>query len=199
MVSPNVYANGVLVNPYGKRFTNEGAYAMLIGRERLNQPDGKGYLILKSRDFWYGVYKSFFTRGNFLPCAGPALINTFFGGSRRARSLEKLAKKIKMPRQGLREQIEEYNNACLSGQADKLDTSKHIFRPIAKGPCYAVNVSLGNRFNPTQSITMVGLVVDEPTGSVKRTDGSTVPGRSSRWESSDWGLFRRICEWNGVG
>ncbi|OQU99380.1 FAD binding domain-containing protein isoform 1 [Cladophialophora immunda] len=176
MVPPNVYANGVLVNAHGKRFINEGAYAMFIGTEMLNQPDGKGYLILESRDFWYGVYKSFFTGGNFLLWGAPALINIFFGGTRRARSMEKLAKKIKVPSQALREQIEEYNNACLSGQADKLGKMKDIFRPVAKGPFYAVNVSLGNRFNPAQSITMGGLVVDEPTGNVKREDGTTVPG-----------------------
>ncbi|EXJ76264.1 uncharacterized protein A1O5_00772 [Cladophialophora psammophila CBS 110553] len=176
MVPPNIYANGVLVNAHGKRFINEGAYAMFIGTEMLNQPDGKGYLILESRDFWYGVYKSFFTGGNFLLWGAPALINICFGGTRRARSLEKLAKKIKVPPQGLREQIEGYNKASISGQADKLGKMKDIFKPVVNGPFYAVNVSLGNKFNPAQSITMGGLVVDEQTGNVKREDGSVVEG-----------------------
>lgn len=176
MVPPNVYAHGILVNAHGRRFINEGAYAMYIGTAMLDQPDGRGYLILDARHFWYGVYKSFFTGGNFLIWGLPPLINIFLGGTRRSRSIEKLARKIKVSPQGLKEQIDEYNGLSAKGESDKLGKMKSLVTPIAKGPFYAINVSLGNKYNPAQSITMGGLVVDEETGNVRRGDGSVIDG-----------------------
>ncbi|KAI1627455.1 succinate dehydrogenase/fumarate reductase flavoprotein [Exophiala viscosa] len=176
MVPPNVYAHGILVNANGKRFINEGAYAMFIGTEMLNQPDGRGYLILESRHFWYGVYKCFFTGGAFLLWGLPPLINIFLGGTRRARSVGKLAAKIKVTPDGLKQQIDEYNNASVRGELDKLGKLQKLFTPVSKGPFYAVNVSLRNKYNTAQTITMGGLVVEEETGKIVRPDGRSISG-----------------------
>ena len=59
---------------------------------------------------------------------------------------------------------------------DPLGKFPDLHRPIERGPYFAVNFSLSNRFAPAQAFTLGGLVVDEATGAVKRADGTTVDG-----------------------
>lgn len=174
---PNKFVYGLMVNTQGKRFVNEAAYSVVVGGAVLDQPTGgKAWLIVKGKDFWNGVYKSFFTGGNFLIWGAPALMNIFLGGTRRATSLESLARKIHVDAAGLAETVDEYNACAKDGHADSLGKAQDLIKPLAGGPYYAVNMSLDNRFAPLPAFTMGGLDLDEATGAVKREDGSSIPG-----------------------
>jgi 3-oxo-5alpha-steroid 4-dehydrogenase len=176
LVPPNIFAHGIVVNEAGKRFVNEAAYAMLVGDAILAQPSGKAWLILEGQDFWTGVWKSFFTGGNFLIWGAPALLNIIGGGTRRASTLEKLAKKIHVDPSGLSASVAEFNDAVRSRKPDEFGKLPTLMHPLSKGPFFAVNMSLDNPFAPAQTITMGGLVLDGDSGAVKRTDGRLVKG-----------------------
>lgn len=176
LVPPNVFAHGIVVNQDGKRFTNEAAYAMEVGVAILDQPGGKAWLLLEARDFWKGIWKSFFPGGNFLIWGLPALLNIFCGGTRRAPTVEQLAHKIGVNVQGVASTVAELNAVAGAGRVDPYGKAADLVYPLSQGPYYAVNFSLDNQFAPAQAITMGGLAVDEQTGLVKRVDGSLVQG-----------------------
>ena len=176
LVPPNVFAHGIAVNTHGKRFFNEAAYAMLVGGAILAQPDAKAWLILNAGDFWHGVWKSFFPGGNFLVWGLPALLNIFGGGTRRGATLEALARKIGVDAAGLKQTVTEFNATVHARRADPFGKMPDLMYPLDKGPFFAVNLSMDNKFAPAQSITMGGLVVDGNTGNVKRADGGIING-----------------------
>ena len=175
---PNVFPNGILVNETGRRFVNEDAYAFVVGAAVAAQPgSGKAWLILEGRDFWTGLRQSMFPgKGLFLLWGAPALINILFGGTRRARTLRDLARKCGVDPGGLEQCIAQYNAEAKAKRPDPLGKFPDLQRPIERGPYFAVNFSLSNRFAPAQAFTLGGLVVDEATGTVKRADGTTVKG-----------------------
>jgi 3-oxo-5alpha-steroid 4-dehydrogenase len=77
---------------------------------------------------------------------------------------------------GLEQCIAQYNAEAKAKRPDSLGKFPDLQRPIERGPYFAVNFSLSNRFAPAQAFTLGGLVVDEATGTVKRADGTTVEG-----------------------
>ena len=177
LAPPNVFAHGVIVNQGGERFVNEAAYAFVVGSSIIEQAGGgKAWLLLESKDFWQGVRQSFITGGNFLLWGAPALLNIFFGGTRRANSISGLAKKISVNAAALETSIAEFNQRAGTGAADPLGKLAELVKPVKNGPFYAINLSLDNNFSPAQMMTMGGLVVDEDSGAVKRADGSSITG-----------------------
>ncbi|CAN5391356.1 FAD-binding protein [soil metagenome] len=177
LVPPNVFAHGIIVNLAGRRFINEGAYAVVVGGALLEQPGGgKAWLLLESKDFWKGVWKSFFPGGNFWLWGAPALLNIFLGGTRRAGTLAKLAKKIGVDPQGLAATVAAFNAIATDGRPDPLGKAQDLVHPLKAGAFYAVNMSLDNKFAPAQAFTMGGLDIDQTNGAVKRGDGSTIAG-----------------------
>jgi 3-oxo-5alpha-steroid 4-dehydrogenase len=174
---PNIFAQGVMVNTDGRRFINEAAYAVNVGNAILEQPDAKAWLLLEARDFRTGLWKSLFPgKSMFLAWGAPALMNIFLGGTRRARSLERLARKLGANPAALVDQAREFNEIVEAGAPDPLGKLPELMHPLRQGPFYAVNMSLGNRFCPAMAFTVGGLVLDEETGAVKREDGSAIEG-----------------------
>jgi 3-oxo-5alpha-steroid 4-dehydrogenase len=176
LVPPNAYAYGVVLNKNGERFTNEAGYAFNVGGAIIEQPEGSAWLLLESKTFWIGVYKSFFTGGNFIFWGLPALLNIFFGSTRRANSIAALCKKIGIDPTGAMQTLQVFNAMAKAGKPDPFGKLQELVQPIERGPFWAVNLSLSNRFAPAQTMTVGRLTVDEQTGLVKRADGGVVKG-----------------------
>jgi 3-oxo-5alpha-steroid 4-dehydrogenase len=175
---PIAFPRGIIVNAAGQRFVNEDAYAFIVGGAVAAQPGGgTAWLILEARDFWLGLKQSLFPgKGLFLLWGAPAVMNILLGGTRRARSLAALAAKCGIDNAGLQRTVGAYNEQARHGRPDALGKFPELTTPIAKGPYYAVNQSLGNRFAPAQAFTLGGLEVNEATGNVNRADGSAIKG-----------------------
>ena len=105
----------------------------------------------------------------------PMLLRIIFGGTRRAKSIGKLATKCGIDPGGLERTVTAYN----AGKADDGETvrkSAEQSKPLVDGPFTAINVSIGSPFSLTLMFTLGGLVVDEESGLVKRADGSPIAG-----------------------
>jgi 3-oxo-5alpha-steroid 4-dehydrogenase len=175
---PESYVEGVMVNAKGERFANEDAYQSLFGNTLARQPEGgKAWLILDDRLFWHAVKQSFFPgKGLFMLWGAPALLNMIMGGTKRARSIEALARKCGVDPSGLERTIRAFNATAREGKPDTLGKASNKMRAIEGRSFYAVNISLNNKFGPTFAFTLGGLLVDEQTGEVRREDGSVIKG-----------------------
>jgi 3-oxo-5alpha-steroid 4-dehydrogenase len=175
---PEAFLYGLMVNLNGERFINEDAYQSLFGDKLAEQPeDGKAYLILDREHFWKGVKQSLFPgKGLFKLWGAPALLNIVLGGTRRARTLSALARKTGIKTEGIEKTIADFNARTVAGQPDLHGKSPDKMMTVTRGPFYAVNVSLDNKFGPTFAFSMGGLVVDDDSGEVKREDGSVIAG-----------------------
>lgn len=176
MVPPSIFAHGILVNERGERFFNEAAYAMRIGIGILDQPHGKAWLILNKSHFRSGVKAAFLTGKNFLLWGAPALTNIFLGGTKKASTIEGLAKKIHVDPQGLRNSVADFNTMARSDKVDPLGKMAELLDPLEEAPFYAVNFSIDNSFAPAQIMTTGGLSVDGFSGAVQRADGTIIEG-----------------------
>ena len=177
LVPPNAFANGWVVNQDGNRFVNEAGYGFNVGGAIAEQPGGgKAWLILEAQTFKTGVWKSWFPGGSFLHWGLPALLNIYMGGTKKASTLEDLARKINVDPAGMVKQIAEANDMAKAGRSDPLGKLQELVNPVEKGPFYAVNLSLDNKYAPAQTMTIGGLRLDQSTGNVVRADGSVVRG-----------------------
>ena len=177
LVPPNVFAHGIVVNRDGKRFINEAAYGFNVGNAITQQPEGgKAWLLLEGKTFWRGVKDSFLTGKNFLIWGAPALLNIALGGTKRANSLEELARKIHVDPAGVAATVADVNAMADSGVPDPLHKLGELIKPLRDGPFYAVNLSLDNKFMPAQTMTIGGIKVNEESGAALRGDDSDLPG-----------------------
>ncbi len=175
---PNAFLGGIIVNIEGKRFVNEDAYQSVLGEKLSQQPGyGRGWLILDSGHFWKGIKQSLFPgKGMFMQWGAPALMNTALGGTQHARSLKKLARKCGMDPAMLERTVAEYNARAEAGQPDPLGKAADKITPLVKRSFYAINVSLDNKFGPTFTSTLGGLVPDDETGEVLSEDDRPING-----------------------
>lgn len=174
---PISYLSGIIVNRDGARFINEDAYHARIGNAMAAQPGGVGWLILEGPCFRRAVKEALFPgKGMFMLWGAPALLNIMLGGTRRGRTLRGLARKCGIDPDGLEQMVQSFNGIVRQGQPDPLGKSTDKMHEIGRGPFYAVNLAISNRFMPTMAFTLGGLVVDENSGEVRQPDGSTLHG-----------------------
>ena len=102
------------------------------------------------------------------------VLNILFGGTRRARSIAGLARKLGMDPAVLERTVADYN-AGIGGE-DAFGKAQENCAPLVDGAYYAVNFSLSNTYAFSQFFTLGGLRVDEETGGVLRPDGKLVGG-----------------------
>jgi 3-oxo-5alpha-steroid 4-dehydrogenase len=168
---------GILVNTNGERFTAEDAYHAEIGNDVIRQPGCKTWLILEADYFWKAMKEAANPgKGMFMTWGLPPLVNALLGGTKRARSLAKLAKKIGVDPDGLTRTVEEFNAISDKGGPDPHGKSPDKLHALRKGPFYAVNFAIDNFWYPSMAFTLGGLVVDEASGEVQRDDGSPIGG-----------------------
>ncbi|PZR44630.1 MAG: hypothetical protein DI537_61325, partial [Stutzerimonas stutzeri] len=163
LAPPETFIYGLMVNTAGERFINEDAYQSLFGDRLAEQPGGgQAWLILDARRFWRGIRQSLFPgKGLFMLWGAPALLNIALGGTRRAGTLRRLARRIGVDPAGLEKTVAECDARAASGAPDPLGKSPDKQVVLGSGPFYAVNVSLNNRYGPTFAFSMGGLKVDD--------------------------------------
>lgn len=174
---PNALVQGYIVNSLGQRFVNEDAYNAFLGDAIMQQPSGDAWIIL-DKELHGKLLRQCMPKGDgtFKPYLAPALLNLFFGGTKKAASLEGLEKKIGLPQGSLTETVAASNRSIESGSGDLMGKGSDYARPLGKGPYRALNTSVGNKFSFCIFFTLGGLKVDENRGLVEREDGSLIPG-----------------------
>jgi len=175
---PEAFVQGLLVNAEGRRFVNEDAYQSVFGERISRQPGGgRAWLVVDRTVFWTGMKQALFPgKGMFLQWGAPALVNVLLGGTRRAKTLRKLARKCGMNADNLESTVEAFAACAAEGKPDPLGKSPDKMRAFGAGPFYAINCSLDNRFGPAFASTSGGLLVDEGTGGVLGRDSRVIPG-----------------------
>lgn len=172
---PATYTHGVMVNARGERFAAEDSYNSILGGAILAQPDAQAHLILTAGDFHKVVRECLFSGWvMFRFFGGAAMLNILFGGTRRARSIAGLARKLGMDPAILERTVAQYNAGIESG--DRFGKLAENCAPLSDRGYYAVNFSLSNRFAFSQLFTLGGLAVDEESGQVLTPAGSPVQG-----------------------
>ncbi len=172
---PRAFVQGVLVNVEGRRYINEDAYLGTVGQATAEQPGYDAWLILDSATFWEGI-RQLLPPGEMFSWWGmPAWLNILFGGTRRASSLAKLARKCSLPADALAEEIAAHNRGIDEG-SDPFGKRAQYSRKLAEGACWALNMSFRNKWSFSSGMPFGGLKVDEDTGAVVDSTGTPVPG-----------------------
>ncbi|WP_223641213.1 flavocytochrome c [Planococcus sp. 4-30] len=132
------YKGAIIVNKSAKRFVNESISYKLIGTEALKQPDKLTYQIWDQAIMGQGV-------------AGDALYDfaklQSLGLIEQAETLEKLARKIGLPVEDLKETVAVYNEDVRNGvdRGFGRDSLTHHFgkpQPIDQAPFYAMHTTV---------------------------------------------------------
>ncbi|SDS08103.1 FAD-binding protein [Pseudomonas oryzae] len=171
---PKAFAEAMLVNGRGERYCNEMLYGAAIGQIMGDEQDGAGLLILDRalyRKAWQQVRKD-----DMLPFQRQPAILALLFASRKARSLDELARKCGLDPQVLEENVRDYNQAAAGWQADPFGKDQKDIHAIAQGPFYAIDVSIRSRLFPLSAMTVGGLRVDEDSGQVLRADDTPIGG-----------------------
>ena len=103
------------------------------------------------------------------------LLNLIFN-YKKADTIEALAGKMGIDRQGLAETVAAYNGYAKGEGEDPLGKQRTDMAPIATPPFYAMDISITSKFLPLPVITFGGLRIDEQSGLVLDEAGQTIPG-----------------------
>jgi 3-oxo-5alpha-steroid 4-dehydrogenase len=106
----------------------------------------------------------------------PALLNIALGGTRRARTVAELARKLGIDPTRLEATVRTYNESAAQGADAEHGKLRAHLGAMSEPPYYALNMSLRNRWGFSGTMPNGGLTVDEETGAVTRTDGSPIEG-----------------------
>ena len=114
---PEAFAKGMIINKRGERYINEFMYGAAVGEAMVEDNDGEAIVILNAdlkqlaREQCKPGQAQWFQRA-------PALLNLWFN-TKEAKSLEDLAKTIKVPLDTLRQTLDDYNDAAEGKKADR--------------------------------------------------------------------------------
>jgi 3-oxo-5alpha-steroid 4-dehydrogenase len=170
---PLALAEGIIVNRQGERICNESAYGAQIGHAMCEENDGHAWLVLDRPLFDAAVEqcrKAKMWRFQSLP----ALLS-LYAGTKKAETLEDLARSCGIPPDPLCESVEAYNAAARGEREDSFRKATEFMAELGEGPWRALDISLGSKTFPCAVITFGGLAVDEATSQVLREDGSAIP------------------------
>ena len=175
---PHRFIEGVLVNNEGERFIAEDAYVGNIGCAVSEQSlDGKSWLILDRKAFWSGVRQAIWPPKNMFSWWGiPVILNLLLGGTKRAKTLPELAKKLEIDSDGLVRTMRRYNTFAVERKDPDHDKLSPHISVQDNAPFYAYNMCFKNKWGFSGTMPYGGLVVDEETGEVQRQDGSNIRG-----------------------
>lgn len=166
------------VNTQGERFYDEGEFDFPhIGNATANQPgelmfvvfdeNTKKYMMEKGIDIGVGVHVPVATKLTELDALLERGIKK--GEAWSGRTIEELAKKMKVPVNTLVATVEQYNAFCDKGHDDLFAKDPKYLHPIKTPPFYAV------RGFPTNSGTIGGIKINHKT-EVLNKDGEPIPG-----------------------
>jgi len=171
---PLAWAMGVIVNGRGERYCDETVYGSLLGERMCEEQEGRAILII-NRALYRQALKEI-VPGKVMPFQLMVAASNMFFNARKGKTLEELAGKCGLVPEILGATIDDYNGAADGKREDIFGKPKKYMHSLEEGPYYAMDVSSDSKLCPCPMITFGGLVVDEKTGLVKRTDGSTIRG-----------------------
>ena len=171
---PEAFAKGMIVNKRGERYINEFMYGAAVGEAMVEDNDGEAIVILNAelkklaREQCKPGEAQWFQRA-------PALLNLWFN-TKEGKSLEELAKTIKVPIESLRATLDDYNDAAEGKKPDRFGKDPQKMHSMRSGPYYAIDAGIRSKRFPCPTLTLGGLVVDERTGQVRNESGGVIPG-----------------------
>ncbi len=175
---PNAFIYGILINKQARRFIAEDAYVGNVGCAITEQSDmGWAWLILDSSTFWKGIRQATWPLKNMVSWWGmPALLNLLLGGTKRANSIDELAKKLDIDARSLEQTVNQYNECVAQGHDSQCEKLRQHMQTFGNPPYFAVNLCVANKWGFSGTMPYGGLTVDEDTGNVTRSDGTPIPG-----------------------
>lgn len=171
---PKAWSDAIVVNAKGRRMIDETVYGASLGEQIGDHNDGIGYIIY-DKESRKAAFKQAMD-----PIIVPfqrdvTLLNLLFN-YKKADTIEALAAKVGIDRQGLVETVAAYNGYARGEAEDPFGKERKDMAPIATPPFYAMDISITSRFLPLPVITFGGLRVDEQSGLVLDEAGETIPG-----------------------
>lgn len=170
------------VNKYGKRFTNEsiGLNFGNAGDLIMGNPDSMYWAIIdqdyidslvsKGNHVGLGVYVHNYEKLINLPVEIEAdAENEERTNVQQADSIEKLAAKISVAPEKLKEEVENYNSSAMRGADERFRKNAKYLTPLCKGPYYAIKMETGIM------ISMGAMLINEYMQALD-ADGKVIPG-----------------------
>ncbi len=203
---PVALTHGILVSRSGERFCNEELYGAKLGEKIAYEHDGRAYLVIDSKTR-RRILAELREKPKLNFQSITALLNLFVNRW-RAHTPEALAALCGMPQDAFSKTLDTYNERARSGHPDPLGKSEQAAQHVLDTPpYYAIVCDLDNRWFPTPTFTMGGLVVSGESGELLRGDGSKIEGvyaagRSAVGISSESyvsGLSLGDCVFSGRG
>lgn len=170
---PNAFVSGILVDRQGKRVCNEQLYGAAIGKKMAEDHNGEALLII-DRTIFRRSFADLNRRKARWFQSMPALVNLFIN-RKKSSTLERLAKRCKIPVDNLKATIDTYNDMAMKDGKDAMGKSADVIHPLSP-PFYAINCSLGSRLFACATITLGGLCLEASSGQVQGKDGSSIKG-----------------------
>ena len=142
---------GVLVNPAGQRFVDEGRGGVYLANHIAGLADPLSTTVIYDHPIWEGPGKAFITPAN-------PLIVTNGGTVHKANTMTELAQKAGLPAAALEATVAQYNAAVDADTTAQLTptrtTDGHKAWPIRSAPFYAAKLCAGITY------TMGGIAID---------------------------------------
>lgn len=173
---PESFVKGVVINQNGQRFVAEDTYLGHLGCAIARQPQQKAWLIIDAHTYWHAFKETLPSWGveSYLEFKAPLLVNLIFNKT-KGKTISELADKLGLDQAKVINEIGEYNKLYQSDE-DPFSKQATNIKPLIKGPFYAIDISIANRWLPCPSIPMGGLCVDELTGQVINNNNDKIPG-----------------------
>jgi 3-oxo-5alpha-steroid 4-dehydrogenase len=171
---PPGWACGMIVDGRGARFIDETLYGASIGYKMCAEHGGRAWLVLDA-DLRRTVWRQLL-RDKMLGFQRYPAMLAMLAGSRKAATLEALAKTCGMQAEVLRRNAEDYTACALGLRQDAFGKAAADMAPIRKGPFLAIDISIDATLAPLPTLTLGGLRVDEDSGAVLRENGVAIEG-----------------------
>ncbi len=171
---PLAWARGIFVNAKGERYCNEAVYGAKLGQAMVEQQGGVGILVI-NEELRRQAFQQLAPGNAQWFQQAPGVMN-MLANSRKAPTIEELARAIRAEPTILAATLRSYNEAIATGQPDPLGKPDSFRQAMLEGPFYAMNCGLASKRFPCPTLTLGGLVIEERTGAVKRGDGTVVAG-----------------------
>ncbi|KAH8649777.1 fumarate reductase/succinate dehydrogenase flavoprotein domain protein [Ilyonectria robusta] len=171
---PSAFLQGIAVSVDGRRILNEDVYGSTFTSRMIRNFDGRGFLIVDD-ETWKRARAQVKSESQLFQLAQSLYI--FSIGHRKAKTLEELATKLGISRNGLVKTVKAYNDAITAGVDDPARKAKEQCKPIQRGPFYGVDLSLRKSLiYPIPAFTLGGLKVDGSSGLVLNKAGQEIQG-----------------------
>ena len=158
--------SGIVVNPAGKRFVDEGLGGVFIANQLARLPDPSSAFAIFDQAIWEGPATLRTLSANpFIQRAGATIY--------QADTIEELASRCDLPAKELTKEVLQFNEALRHKQTESLQpprsASKFAPWPITQAPFYAMPIVAGITY------TMGGIQIDEHAR-VLNTEGLPIIG-----------------------